>query len=324
MRLGLFCTYENPQNDYPSAYAEQTELVLLAEELGFDEAWIAEHHFNPSAASPSPLLIIAHLAGLTSRIRLGSAAVLLPFCDPIHVAEQAATVDILSRGRFDLGVAKGGPFARQFKHFHLDAGDARAKMDEALVLVDRLLHEESVTFEGRFFRVEGVELTPKPVQRRCPIYVATSTADTVRRAATAGLGVMAAPVFPLARVEENLRWHGEAAPGVDPRLVLIRFVHVAATRANAIAEAEALLTPFVERMRAATAALQPDWTPWIELRRLIADSIVGSPSEIRAKTEELQATLAPRSLVLKPLSPDLDRRKACLRLFAEQLVRTHA
>ncbi len=79
MRTGLFCTYENPGRDYRAAYAEQMKLVQLVEALGFDEAWVAEHHFNPDASSPSSLAILAHLAARTARIRLGSAAVLLPF-----------------------------------------------------------------------------------------------------------------------------------------------------------------------------------------------------------------------------------------------------
>ena len=109
MRIGLFCTFENPQRDYRSAYAEQTGLVQLVEKLGFDDAWVAEHHFNPDAASASCLAILAYLAARTTRIRLGSAASLLPFHNPIEIAEDAATIDILSGGRFNFGVAKASP-----------------------------------------------------------------------------------------------------------------------------------------------------------------------------------------------------------------------
>ena len=117
MRIGLFCTFENPQRDYRSAYAEQTGLVQLVEKLGFDDAWVAEHHFNPDAASASCLAVLAYLAARTTRIRLGSAASLLLFHNPTEIAEDAATIDILSGGRFDFGVAKGGPFPTQNKHF---------------------------------------------------------------------------------------------------------------------------------------------------------------------------------------------------------------
>jgi len=318
MRLGLFCTYENPQNDYGSAYAEQTELVQLIEALGFDEAWIAEHHFNPNASSSAPLAIVAHLAALTTRLRLGSAAALLPFCDPILIAEQAATVDILSRGRFDLGVAKGGPFPLQFKHFRVDANEARARAVEALTLVDRLLHEDAASFDGRFFQAEGVELVPKPVQRPVPIFVATSTQDTVRLAAERFYGVMAAPGFPLAHSRDTLRLYREVAPQADPRLVLIRFYHLAATREAAVAEARTFLQPFIERMRITTPKMQPEWTPWMDAERMIAESLIGAEADIRAKLDALKTAINPKSLVLKPLSPDFARRKESLRFFAER------
>jgi alkanesulfonate monooxygenase SsuD/methylene tetrahydromethanopterin reductase-like flavin-dependent oxidoreductase (luciferase family) len=113
MRLGLFCTYENLSRDQRKAFADQTRLIEHIEALGFDEAWIAEHHFNPDALSPAGLTILAYLAAKTRHIRLGSAAVLLPCHAPLKIAEEVATLDLLSDGRFDFGVSKGGPFPLQ-------------------------------------------------------------------------------------------------------------------------------------------------------------------------------------------------------------------
>jgi len=319
MRIGLFCTYENPQRDYAAAFADQTRLVQHIEAQGFDEAWVAEHHFNPDAASPSCLAILAHLAAKTERIRLGSAAVLLPFRNPIQVAEDVATLDILSQGRFDFGIAKGGPFPIQNKHFGLAPDDIRPKTLEALALIERLLTENDVTFSGRFFQVEGMNLTPKPVQKPIPTFVATSTADTVRLAADRGFGIMAAPPFPLAQIAGSLKFYRDAAPGLDPRLVLIRFFHVAATREAAFAEARPMLQPFVERMRKTTVTLQPDWTPWFELDRLIEDSLIGTQAEIAEKVAHIEAELRPRTLLLKVMSPHIEKRVADLDLFAEKI-----
>lgn len=319
MRTGLFCTYENPTGDYRTAYAQQTELVELIERLGFDEAWVAEHHFNAGATSPAPLAIIAHLAARTSRIRLGSAAVLLPIHDPILVAEQVATLDILSDGRFDLGIAKGGPFPLQNKHFGINPEEARARTCEALAFIQRLLSEERTTFEGAFFKADGVELVPKPLQRPVPTFFATSTADTVKLAAEAGFGLMAGPPFPLAHVRDSLQRYREVANGADPKLVLIRFLHIAPTRARAIAEAQEMLKPFVERMQAATAKLQPMWTPWMVLEPMIEGSLIGTEADIRAKVEMLRRDINPHSLILKPLSSDFMKRKDDVRLFAEAI-----
>ena len=140
MRIGVFCTYENPVRDYKACFDAQTRLVRRAEEVGFEEAWVAEHHFDDDAVSPSILTLLSYLAGVTSRVRLGSAAVLLAFRNPIQVAEDVATIDVLSNGRFDFGVAKGGPFPAQNKHFHAakerlarhDARGARADRASAL------------------------------------------------------------------------------------------------------------------------------------------------------------------------------------------------
>lgn len=316
MRIGLFCTFENPKGDYRSAYAEQIERVELVERLGFDEAWVAEHHFNANAASPSCLAVLAHLAARTRRIRLGSAAVLLPFRNPIHVAEDVATVDILSGGRFDFGVAKGGPFPVQNKHFGAGAEDRRARMLEALHLVRRLLEEDHVTFDGEFFTADAMSLTPKPVQSPMPTFIATSSRDTVKLAADHGYGVMAGPPFPLPSVRDTLRLYREIAPQGDPKLVLARFYHLAPTHAQAKQEAAVLLRPFVERMQTATAVLQPDWTPWFDLDRLIADSLIGTAAQVAEKLRWMQAELRPRSLILKPIVADHAKQCADLEIFA--------
>jgi len=166
MRIGLFCTYENPAADQRAAYAAQTRLVEHAEALGFDEAWIAEHHFNPDALSPSCLPIMAFLAAKTRRMRLGSAAVLLPCHSPLKVAEDLATLDLLSDGRLDFGVGKGGPFPMQNKHFGLAPEEARGKLAEGLDLVTRLLYEGNVSFNGRYYQADGINLQPSRCKGR--------------------------------------------------------------------------------------------------------------------------------------------------------------
>jgi alkanesulfonate monooxygenase SsuD/methylene tetrahydromethanopterin reductase-like flavin-dependent oxidoreductase (luciferase family) len=316
MRTGLFCTYENPHHNYRSAYAEQTKLIQFIETLGFDEAWVAEHHFNPNVSSPSCLTVLAYLAACTRRIRLGSAAVLLPFRNPIQVAEDVATLDILSEGRFDFGVAKGGPFPIQNKHFGVSKEESRAKTREALILIQKLLAEDRVYFDGEFFKADDVSLTPKPLQRPIPTFVATSTADTVKLAADHGYGIMAGPPFPLDSILDNLRLYQEAAPEGDPKLVLTRFYHLAPTHAQAAGEAAAILRPFLERMQTATAAMQPEWAPWFKLDRMIEDSLIGTAAEVCDKVLRLEADLRPRSLILKPISSSAAKQRADLEAFS--------
>jgi alkanesulfonate monooxygenase SsuD/methylene tetrahydromethanopterin reductase-like flavin-dependent oxidoreductase (luciferase family) len=319
MRTGLFCTYENPQRDFRSAYADQTRLVQRVESLGFEEAWIAEHHFNPDASSPSCLSILAHLAALTSRIRLGSAAVLLPLRNPLLVAEDVATIDIFSEGRFNFGAATGGPFPIQNKHFGVNKDDSRDKTLEALALIERLLTEDSVTFEGRFFKADQVSLVPQPIQTPIPTFVATSTAETVQLAAVKGYGIMGAPPFPLETMRENVRLYRALRPEQDPRLILLRFYHVAPTHEQAVAEAAAWLQPLIERMKTTTATVRPDWSPWFMIDRMIEDSLIGTVAGIQEKISRIDDELHPHSLVLKPMSPSFAKREADLELFAAEI-----
>jgi alkanesulfonate monooxygenase SsuD/methylene tetrahydromethanopterin reductase-like flavin-dependent oxidoreductase (luciferase family) len=319
MRLGLFCTYENPSHDQRTAFADQTRLVEHSEALGFDEAWIAEHHFNPDALSPAGLNIIAYLAAKTWHMRLGSAAVLLPYHAPLKVAEELATLDILSDGRLDFGVSKGGPFPLQNKHFGVNPEHARAQLVEGLNFITRLLYENDVHFEGQFYKADGVTLTPKPLQRPIPTYVATSTRETVLLAAHHGYGIMAGPPFPLAQVKESVATYRALNTKQDPNLILIRFYHVAPTEAQALDEARALLKNFAERMTVATAQLQPSWSSWFDVDRLIADSLIGTQDTIAAKALQIGRDLAPRSMILKQICPDMAKRSQDLTLFMNKI-----
>jgi alkanesulfonate monooxygenase SsuD/methylene tetrahydromethanopterin reductase-like flavin-dependent oxidoreductase (luciferase family) len=319
MRYGLFCTYENPRKDFGQAFTDQTRLVQQVEALGFDAAYVAEHHFNCDATSPSCLALLSYLAARTSRIRLGSAAVLLGFRDPILTAEDVATLDLLSNGRLDLGIAKGGPFPTQTKNLGMRHDELWPRTAEALELVTRLLREDHVRFQGRYFSADRVTLVPKPLQRPVPTFVATSTLRTVRWAAERGYGLMAGPPFPLGHVAAMARHYRETEGAGDPNLVLIRFYHVARTEAEAKAEAASLLCPFVERMQAMTSVLQPEWTPWFEAERLVADSLVGTPEAVAIKISRLEKDIAPKTLVLKPIAPELSKQMKDLDLFANEI-----
>ena len=320
MRIGIFCTYENPQNSYAHSYAAQTRLVKHAERIGFEEAWVAEHHFDPDAPSPSIMPLIAYLAGATKRIRIGSAAVLLAFRNPIQVAEDVASIDLLSGGRFDFGVAKGGPFDAQNRHFGVGKEDARGQMLEALSLVNRLLYEDEVSFSGRHYTVEGVRLAPKPVQQPVPTYLATSTPEAIAFAAQSGFGVMAASAASLERSYEvaDAYWR-EVPRGVDGRFVLARFYFAAPTRAEALAQAEPYVRRFAERMRGIFLAQGKGPLARFEVEGLLARSLVGSYEEVAEKTRAVAARTGATSLLLKPACLDTEHAVVSLSAFATRI-----
>jgi alkanesulfonate monooxygenase SsuD/methylene tetrahydromethanopterin reductase-like flavin-dependent oxidoreductase (luciferase family) len=273
---------------------------MRAEEVGFEEAWVAEHHFNPDAASPSVLALLVYLAGVTTRVRIGSAAVLLPFRNPIQVAEDVATIDLLSDGRFDFGVAKGGPFEEQNRHFQAGKEHARDMTIESLELVNRLLYEERVCFSGAHYRVADVTLTPKPLQNPIPTWFATSTPEAIDYAARKGFGVMAGSPFPLQRVAEIVDAYRRAAPGADPRLALARFYYAAPTREEAVDEALPFIRRFAERMRGIFLAQGSGPAAQFDPFALLERSLIGSYDEVAEKVLAIDARVKIGSLLLKP------------------------
>lgn len=319
MRVGVFCTYENPMRDFARCFAAQTRLVQRAEELGFDEAWVAEHHFDVDAASSSILTLLAYLAAKTTRIRLGSAAVLLAFRNPIQVAEDVATIDVLSAGRFDFGVAKGGPFPLQNKHFAATLDQTRDMTIEALQLVNRLLYEERVSYSGAFYEVSDVTIVPKPLQKPIPTFLATRTPEAIEFAARSGFGLMAASPFAVEHVAQMVKIYREAAvPGTDPRLALARFYYGAPTREAALAQSLPFIRGFAERMRAnfqATGEKGPGFDP----DELIERSLIGSFDELNDKIQRLQQRTGFRSLLLKPCSLDEHMNQRTLDDFANHI-----
>jgi alkanesulfonate monooxygenase SsuD/methylene tetrahydromethanopterin reductase-like flavin-dependent oxidoreductase (luciferase family) len=320
MRFGVFCTYENPQQDYARCFETQTRLVRHAESLGFEEAWVAEHHFDPDAVCPSILTLIAYLAGVTTRIRLGSAAVLLAFRNPIQVAEDVATIDNLSRGRFDFGVARGGPFEMQNRHFNAGKDSTREMTLEALGLVNRLLYEDKVTFTGAHYEANGVSLAPRPLQRPIPTYLATTTPGAIRHAARNGFGVMAGPPFPIEQIVETLRIYREAAgPDGDPRFTMARFYFAAPRREQALAEAIPFFARFAERMRGNFARADGAPPPSLTEEGLLQRSLVGDFDEVASKIAAYREETGFRAILLKPISRDPEKNLRALEDFARHI-----
>jgi alkanesulfonate monooxygenase SsuD/methylene tetrahydromethanopterin reductase-like flavin-dependent oxidoreductase (luciferase family) len=317
MRIGVFCTYENHERDFARCFEMQTRYVQHAESLGMDEAWVAEHHFDPDAVSPSIFTLLAYLAGVTSRIRLGSAAVLIAFRNPIQVAEDVATIDILSKGRFDFGVAKGGPFALQNKHFATGADHSREMTLEALGLVNRLLYEHHVSFTGEYYQANDVTITPAPLQRPIPTYLATTTPAAIGFAARNDLGVMAAPPYPLSRVLEVIETYRLAGgPGADPRLTLARFFYAAPAREEALAEAALFIRRFAERIGGIFRAQAGSPNVPFDEAAIIEHSLIGSFDEVGEKIIQLHRRTGLRSLLLKPVSLDAEKNFRALDDFA--------
>ena len=107
MRFGLFLRAREPRRNFRRAYSEMFGQIEYAEELGFDSVWLAEHHGSPYGSMPSPAVAASAIAKFTERLRIGLAVSILPFANPVRIAEEYAMVDVISNGRLDMGVGRG-------------------------------------------------------------------------------------------------------------------------------------------------------------------------------------------------------------------------
>jgi alkanesulfonate monooxygenase SsuD/methylene tetrahydromethanopterin reductase-like flavin-dependent oxidoreductase (luciferase family) len=167
------------------------EFAVLAEELGFDGITVTEHH-APLMTCPSPHLLLAAAAVKTSRIRLGTAVTVLPLYSPVRVAEEAGMLDLLSGGRFELGLGRGIPGEAQIAAGrNLSDADLKQAWLEGLEVVNLSLTERDFTFGGQFFPVERpTTIATRPLQDQLPVWLGGSSKETMRLAAARGWNVM--------------------------------------------------------------------------------------------------------------------------------------
>ncbi|HET9722864.1 MAG TPA: LLM class flavin-dependent oxidoreductase [Actinomycetota bacterium] len=188
--LGLF-TGQVPQGSdrtFEREYRETLELVRLAETVGFDSAWVSEHHGASDGYLPSLLPMLAAFAAVTERIALGTGVVLTPFHDPLRLAEDCAVVDQLSGGRLILGLGSGWR-EEEFRAFGVPKAERVQRTVETVEILRRAWTGRRFSFEGRSFRYDRVRVTPPAVRHGGPrIYLGGYAERAVRRAGRLGDG----------------------------------------------------------------------------------------------------------------------------------------
>ena len=192
MEFGVLNFFEHPAGGKTEhrIFKEQLDTLRAAEELGFDYIWAPEHHFTEYGFCASPMLTLAAMASVTKRVRLGSAVVVLPFNDPVRVAEEGAMVDLMSDGRLDLGVGRGFQPV-EFRGFGVDQARSHEMFSEALQIIERAWTGETVSFEGRHFKIDEHAVRPRPIQRpHPPIWLAAVNAPSFEMAGMRGYNLL--------------------------------------------------------------------------------------------------------------------------------------
>ena len=169
------------------AIHDELTLIRRADELGFDACWMREHHFTDYGFLPNTMVMAAHAAALTERIRLGTAVVTLPLHHPVRAAEDIALVDVLSGGRVDVGIGRGYQSV-EFEAFGVPLAEARERTDEAIAVMRALWTTGEVSHEGRHWNLDRVHLQPRPVQQpHPPIFYASISTDSIIHYAAQGI-----------------------------------------------------------------------------------------------------------------------------------------
>jgi alkanesulfonate monooxygenase SsuD/methylene tetrahydromethanopterin reductase-like flavin-dependent oxidoreductase (luciferase family) len=194
MKFGLHYLAPCPESQTPAQiYQETLEQALRAEDLGFESVWPVEHHGDPRlSVLPSPAVLLAAIAGQTKHLRLGTAIIQLPLANPLRVAEDIATLDVISGGRVELGVGRGG-IPTHYANYNIPMDEGRDRMVEALDYITRAFTQERFSFEGRFFKANNVSLVPQTLQRpHPPIRIAANGVDTLEFAGQRGYPLLLA------------------------------------------------------------------------------------------------------------------------------------
>jgi alkanesulfonate monooxygenase SsuD/methylene tetrahydromethanopterin reductase-like flavin-dependent oxidoreductase (luciferase family) len=318
VRFGTFYFFQAvPWLTHDEVVHRELEQMAWTEELGFDQIWLTEHHFIDYGLAVDPATLAAVAAARTQRVRIGLAAAILPFHHPLRLAEQTALVDVISRGRLDVGVGRGNRPA-EFRGYNVPQQENRDRFEEAVDILQRAWTGEPFSHTGRFFTITEARVMPRPWQKpHPPLYQVCGSKESIEGTAARGWPMLNSVLRGNAdqQLATNrdlylgaLRKAGRTDGDVTRLLAdwgVSRQIYVAATDAQAQAEAkdaemwyQESFRRFVlpERIEDAHPSLQPHFRQLAErLAKISWDDLVretvafGSPDTVARKIAAMQA-----------------------------------
>jgi alkanesulfonate monooxygenase SsuD/methylene tetrahydromethanopterin reductase-like flavin-dependent oxidoreductase (luciferase family) len=299
--------------------------VLQAEDLGYESLFVVEHHFTGVSQVSASLNLLSFLAGRTSRMRLGTAVVVLPWHNPVLLAEQVATLDLLSGGRFDFGVGKGYRDS-EFEGFCIPKAEATERFDECIEILRKAWTTPGrFSHQGKHWNFHNVVVEPRPVQQpHPPFWMGAGSPEGISRAGSEGYNLLLDQIAPIelcidrvARYRAALERRGEKFSGM--RIGVTRAVQVVATEAERAAafalrrKTLATLSPLArgpgaERYQNAASFADAD---------LAAENsaLIGTPEQIVAQLHQLE-----RGGVEYVLLIDASGSRQTLHTFADEIM----
>jgi alkanesulfonate monooxygenase SsuD/methylene tetrahydromethanopterin reductase-like flavin-dependent oxidoreductase (luciferase family) len=289
MRLGIYVNAQHPAGDDPARrFAETVEQVRLIRALGFDSIWGGEHHATPGYHYFPLLPFLQRLAAEAEGLEVGTNLVLLPLHNPVEVAEIGAFLDVITGGRFLLGVGLGYR-PEEFALFRVPMAERVSRLVEGIEIIRRLWTEDDVTHRGRYWQLDGVSIRPRPLQQpRPPILIGSQVPAGIARAARIGDGWLVVPVSTVDEfaAQATAFRAARAAAGLPPSTHVGRLIEVACGPDAATAMRRA--APYLLAKYAAYLSwgipgitLDAGASPETQLRRLARNRFaVGSPAEV--------------------------------------------
>ncbi|MFP6639817.1 MAG: LLM class flavin-dependent oxidoreductase, partial [Myxococcota bacterium] len=206
MHVGTGVIFQNPHDHISDqqVYQKDLSLALQAESLGFESVWSVEHHFSDYTMCPDVIQFLTYMAGATSDIQLGSMVCVLPWHDPLRVAEQVSMLDHLSGGRMIFGIGRGTG-KREFDGYRTEMSSARLRFKESAALILGALETGVAEYEGELIQQPKVRIRPRPFKSfRGRTYAAAISPESARIMAEMGVGILIVPQKPWKAVEREL------------------------------------------------------------------------------------------------------------------------
>lgn len=317
MQFGLFGGARTKRSiglEDSQGYDSFIEYVVEADRLGFTQLFMVEHHFTGQGQVSASMTVLAYLAARTRKIRLGTAVVVLPWHNPVLIAEQVATLDLLTGGRVDFGVGKGYR-KTEFDGFCIPMAEATERFDEAMEII-----RKAWTAEGRFshhgkrWHYENIVVEPEPLQRpHPPLWLAAGSHDSIRRAAREGYNLLLDQLAQVDQIVQRIAIFREecerAGRSYDPAMVAtarpLQMIHHDGERAQAYETRKRVLATIGDLARDKLPdRIEDDTAP-----------LLGTPEEVIARLRELEAGGATNILLVDP-----NASVANLRAFAREVM----
>jgi alkanesulfonate monooxygenase SsuD/methylene tetrahydromethanopterin reductase-like flavin-dependent oxidoreductase (luciferase family) len=326
MKFGMFGgarTAPGVDDGYHEGYHAYIDAVVEAERLGYYSNFIVEHHFSGAGQVSASLNLLSYLAAKTSQIRLGTAVVVLPWHNPVLIAEQAATLDLLSNGRFDFGVGKGYRY-NEFEGFCIPIEEATERFEEAMAVIRKAWTAEGrFSYRGKHWQYENIIVEPATTQKpHPPLWLAAGRPESLQYAARNGYNLLLDQFQTFEVILQRLEIFRQALPaagrGYDALGVAVaRGLFIARNDEEREAAIAARMKSQEVMNAFGTAADQKTKSSMVsdsDLRKAAVEGVLlGTPEEIIERLKWLEAR-GVGYVLLSSRSPD------GMRIFAEEIM----